>query len=243
MLILRTASRLTNTLQTWGFEMATPIIVFFHGLFILNGGVLPQAVEIVKEQMAALKSSGLEDAASEIYIGINGGDESAAFAEMLPKKAAVMFHGLQCRNENRTIQSIESRVMGGDDFYACYFHTKGAQFPPGDDFRTRWRRRMTHHVITEWRKCVAAMDSGVEACGCHYLTPEQYPGLVGHPYFGGNFWWGTSSFLRTLPPIIESPAVAQHGVDAFESRYEAESWIGHGPRRPRIKDFHAGWPG
>ena len=205
--------------------------------------ISPAALGIVQEQMALLKSCGLEDAATEIYCGVNGGDESSAFSEILPKTSTVVYHGLQCRNENRTIQLIEERVKKLDgEAYVCYFHAKGSQFPVGDDFRTRWRRRMNHHVIENWSKCVKALDAGAEACGIHYLTPEQYPGLVGHPYFGGNYFWAKASFLKTLPSITESPAVKVHGMDAFEARYESESHIGQGPRRPRIFDFHPGWP-
>jgi hypothetical protein len=101
---------------------------------------------------------------------------------------------------------------------------------------------MMHHLITNWKTAVAELDGGCEAVGCNYLRPEDYPGLVGCPYFAGTFWFARASFLKTIPPITQSPAVKQHGLDAFESRYEAESWIGQGPRRPRIKDFSPGWP-
>lgn len=226
--------------------MSTPIIVFYHGFFCIGEppSLSLPAMEIIAEQMQSLKQCGLEDAASAIYVGLNGGVESAGFTELLPKKSTVIFHGLQSRGENRTIQLIENLVKKLDvEAYICYFHTKGASFPANDPLRTRWRQRMQYHVVTEWRKCVKALDSGVEACGCHYLTPEQYAGLVGHPYFAGNFWFSRASYLKTLSPISEAPAVRQQGIDAVGARYESESWIGHGPRRPRIVDFHPGWPG
>lgn len=221
-----------------------PMLVFFHGLFHLGDAVLPQAVDIIHEQMAGLKDCGLLEACAEFHVGINGGLESRVFCDsLLPRKARVVLHGLQCRNENKTIQMIENRLKEEpDEAYVCYFMAKGATFPAGDDFRTRWRQRMQHHVITEWKKCVRWMDRGYECCGIHYLTPESHPGLVEFPYFGGNFWWSRASYLKTLAPISESPAVKQHGLDAFESRYESESWLGHGKKRPQHFDFHPGWP-
>lgn len=222
-----------------------PILVFYHALFCLGNPpeLLPQAIEIVCEQMAGLKQSGLEDAASEICIGVNGDPDSAAFSELLPQNALVVYHGLQCKSENRTIQLIEERVKKLErEAYVCYFHVKGASFPPGDSFRSRWRNRMFRCVVLGWRDCVEALDNGADACGCHYLRPENYPGLVEFEYFGGNFFWSKASFLKTLPPIAESPAVKQHGIDAFESRYESEGWIGRGSRRPKVMDFSPGWP-
>lgn len=222
----------------------TPILVFFHGLFVLGDEILPQAVDIIHEQMTDLKQCSLLDACSEFHVGINGGDDSKVFCDsILPGKAQVVLHGLQCRNENRTIQMMEQRIKAQhDEAHVLYFHAKGASFPTGDVLRGVWRQRMFMHCVTDWQMRVRDLNGGHDAVGCHWLTPEAYPGLVGHPYFAGTYWWAKASFLKTLPPISESPAVKAHGLDAFESRYEAESWIGHGPVRPKVRDVCPGWP-
>lgn len=224
-----------------------PILVFFHAAFLY--GEPPEIKEhvafMVAEQMGGMKACGLEAAASEIHVGINGSLESEPFEELFPDGTIFHYHGLQSRSENLTIQLIEARLKTipfNEEAYVLYFHTKGGSFPPGDPLRTRWRNRMFHHCVLEWRKCVAALDDGIEACGCHWLTPETHPGLVENPYFAGTYFWSRASYLKTLNPIAESPAVKQHGIGAFEARYQAESWVGCGRHRPRIKDWSPGWP-
>ena len=225
--------------------MSIPILVFYHGLFLMGDPpeLLPAAAEIIKDQMDRMAECGLTEAASEIRIGINGGVESTAFAYLLPSKAQIFYHGLQCRNEIRTMLLIEERLKQLEgEAYCLYFHAKGASFPPGDIVRGRWRDRMFDNVVMKWKRALADLDSGFDAVGCHWLTPEQYRGLVGHPYFGGNYWIARASFLRTLPSLRETKEVKTHGIDAFESRYIAESWIGLGAKRPAIRDYHPGWP-
>jgi len=214
-----------------------PVCIFYHCLFELNGAVLPNAVDIVREQMDALKSSGLLDAASEFIVGINGGDESRDLANLLiPPKAKVVMHGLQCRNECRTIRLIEEWLPGHEDWYVLSFHAKGCTHPAGDPMRTRWRGCMQRTVVTNWRQCVADLDSVFEAVGVHWMVPPATP--PGQFIFAGNFWWAKASFLKTLPSIMERDRIKVSGIDSLESRYEAEVWIGNGPRPPKVKDYH-----
>jgi hypothetical protein len=93
---------------------------------------------------------------------------------------------------------------------------------------------MERHCIHDWRKCVAALVSGADAAGAHWLTPEKYPGYVKSPFFGGNFWWAKASFLLTLPPI-------KSNADCRDDFYLAESWIGMG-KRPNVTHWADHWP-
>lgn len=223
------------------FPMNTPLIIFFHCLFRIDREHLPNSRPIVHEQMTALKSSGLEDAANEIYIGINGDRSSAVHAAgLLPKKAMVTYHGVESRNENMTIVLIEEWLKRySKEAYVLYFHAKGSTHPANDPLRTPWRKCMMRHTVHNWRLCVSALDSGVEATGCHWMTPPSTP--PGHFIFGGNFWWAKASFLRTLPSIYERDRIKESGIKAYESRYESEVWIGNGQRPPAVKDFHPNW--
>ena len=211
------------------------ICVFYH--CILSGGsvpiVTPFACELFAEQMRALKDSGLLAACDELHIGINGGYEDLDLARMFaPAKARFIVHGAGATTEIPTMACLRNWLPGHEGWKVLYHHMKSISHP-GEIFYDNWRRRMEKYCVWGWRECVAQLDNGVEACGCHFLTPEQFPKLVKSPFFGGTFWWSTVEFLKTLPPLPSA---------VWANRFEAESWIGKGPRRPKVKDFYPGWP-
>jgi hypothetical protein len=105
-----------------------------------------------------------------------------------------------------------------------YAHTKGAANP--SKVNDAWRRCMTRNVIERWK---ANLQMNADVIGCHWLTPQQHPESVQIPYFGGNFWWASSAYIRTL------------NEPSMESRYHAEAWLGTGD--PRALDLAPGWPG
>lgn len=215
------------------------IAIFYHCLTHLGDPpkLLPAATSIITGQMRLLKGSGLLDEADEFHVGINGGVESEPFVKsILPAKAQVAYHGLQSRNECSTIRMIEEWLPDSDGWYVMYAHSKGSTHPAGDPHSTRWRGCMMRHVVTNWRLCVKALDEGYEAAGVHYMVPPATP--AGQYIFGGNFWWAKASFLRTLPSIMERARIKESGINALESRYESECWIGNGGRPPKVKDFH-----
>lgn len=188
--------------------------------------------------MSALRQTGLLDAAQEMHVGINGGKESGDVANILiPHKANRVLHGLQCRNENRTVLMLEQWLPSHKDWYVLYFHSKGATRL--NDLNIRWRACMEKTVLWNWRQCVKDLDEGYEAVGSHWMVPPATP--VGQHIFAGTFFWSKSSFLNTLPSIMARDRIKVSGIDSLDSRYEAEVWLGNGPRVPTVKDYHAGW--
>lgn len=214
------------------------LIVFYHCLFQIGDRLLPNAIDIVFEQMEQFKSSGLLDAVSEFYIGVNGGDEAMAFSELFPEKATVVYHTLACRNELRTMLLIEERVKKLDEqAYILYTHSKGASHDAASDygkFAGRWRRCMMRTCVTRWRECVNALDQGYEAAGAHWLT-GQADGT--QHYFAGTSYWTTGKFMKTVPSILLRERIKISGIDSPESRYEAEVALCNGARLPKIKDM------
>lgn len=108
-----------------------------------------------------------------------------------------------------------------------YAHTKGSVHGGAS-----WRQCMTKRVIRNGAKCVELLKRK-DAVGCHWVTAElaaeyapEHQFVNGH--FGGNFWWATAGYLKTLGPVDDT------------DRYGAERWIGSGT--PRIKDLKPGWP-
>jgi hypothetical protein len=182
--------------------------------------------------LAARANGGLE---AQTYAGIVGNYIQAPRAKALlePLNVEVIVEA-ETGWEQVTQEAMYRWALEHPGAYICYAHTKGAADldPSGPEWNSRWRQSMAYHVIQRWQGCVAALDQGADAVGCHWLMPEEYPGVLISPHFGGTFWWVTASFLATLgPPPMD------HG------RHGAEMWIGWGPRTPKVYDLLPGWPG
>lgn len=211
------------------------IEVWYH--CILSGPRVPNsdyAVRLLQEQMIALRDSRLLDEADEFYIGINGGYSDALLASAMSPCARVqmLVNGPEAQTELATLARLQALLKPGRAVF--YHHIKGVQHP-NDKVYDRWRTCMTDACVWNWRECHMLLDSGhYDTVGAHWLTQKQYP-MVGKDqrYWGGNFWWATSDYLQTLPKVAP---------DTQDNRYEAEVWIGQGPRAPRIYDFRPHWP-
>lgn len=208
------------------------IAVWYHCVLRGNGINEDHAISILQEQMRALKESGLADRADEIHIGINGSDSDALTVLGFAPERSVRLHTYSVgRSELSTMREMQKWLTPHWD--VLYHHIKGVQYPVNDT-RNRWRRCMEKACVWNWKSCVDALENGKDTVGAHWLTQEDYPILgPGQRYWGGNFWWATSDYLMTLPPMAD---------DATESRYEAEVWIGKSKHPPRIKDFAPHFP-
>lgn len=210
-----------------------PIAVFYHCLLKSEHRPIDSeyAFRLIVSQMDALKKSGLEDAASNIFIGVNGDESDAmAVASLAPDKAVVVHHGSGATTEIPTMNMVRSWALEHPNWAIMYHHTKGVSTPNQAD---GWRRRMELICVWGWQECYKALKRGYDCAGAHWLTPERNPGAITTPFFGGTFWWAKSNYLAILPPLPESK---------WENRYEAESWIGKAGRVVRAADFHPGWP-
>lgn len=218
------------------------IAIFYHCFFYLGDELREQACRIVNEQMRVLQSSWLYAAADEFHAGINGGTESMGVAKLfLPARAKQTFHGQKCRNECRTILMLEEWLKKKSDPWAVfYFHAKGSGHFGGNSknevLTVEWLHCMMRHCVIGWKPCVDSLANGFDAAGAHWI-PDAGPDKD-QRIFAGNFWWSTSDYLKSLPSITERDRIRMSGIDSFESRYEAEVWIGNGPRKPVVRDMH-----
>jgi len=211
-----------------------PIAVFYHCLF--TGTVRPidtgYAIALMTEQMQSLERCGLVQHAKEIWIGVNGGQDDADIARLLaPSGAKVVPHGTGTGTEITTMNMLRSWCQSHLGWNVLYFHSKGISHPESPN--TLWRLNMEHFVLHNWRMCVLDLDSGYDAVGSYWLTPEEHKGLIKTPFFGGTFWWSKSEYLASLPALPEP---------TFDNRYMAEGWIGSRIPRPNVKNLIQGWP-
>lgn len=220
----------------------TPIAVWYHTLFFVGSPDHPAlgGFTICREQMNEVRRSGLEDAASEIHVGVNGGKESEVYArQSLPEKATVYYQGVDQHSETPTMVKMWEWAKDHPGWNILYFHCKGATHTDVEylKFVTRWRNCMMKALVTNWRQCVADLDGGLDSVGCHWMTGMSPPSDK-DAIWGGNFFWATSNFLSTLPDILDRTLIKDHGIAAPIARYEGERWIGSGPALPKIKDYH-----
>ncbi len=223
--------------------MSAPIAIFHHSR--ISGGEpciqFDHASAIVAEQILALNQSGLAAAANELYFGVNGGAEDAEAVEALTAgfdwypKVKVIAHPDDAKGEHPTLRLLQEWCRTHGNWYVMYEHTKAAT-APGNEFYASWRRCMERVCVHNWERCIADLDRGFDTVGPHFLTPEQYPGVVNHVFYGGNFWWARAEFILTLP-MMEPTAKDRAAM------FDAESLIGRGPRRPNAARYANHWPG
>jgi hypothetical protein len=236
----------SSTIDRWpcrfsGYRrpLMAKLAVFYHTR--LDGGhpepLDPlQSFRLLGEVISDLVSSGLYDAAAHITFGVNSSEAKFQLTRsMAPPKVVLHHHSAELQSELPTLALLREWLPEKDDWYVLYLHAKGVRHPHSP-ITHAWRRCMTRHTVHNWRSCVADLDSGCDSVGAHWLTPQEYPERIrAASYWGGNFWWAKSSFLRTLP---ELPANATTRAEF----YLAESWIGRGPRLPVVRDYAPHWP-
>lgn len=83
-----------------------------------------------------------------------------------------------------------------DDTSILYIHTKGATKPTVE--RTQWREYMERELIDNYKFHIDILSKGFSSSGV----------LMGIPYwsstiYGGNFWWTTAGYVKTLPEDLD----------------------------------------
>lgn len=209
------------------------IAVWYHCK--ISGEGIPSrehAASVVIEQMRALKNSGLEGAANEIHIGINGGDDDLAFLlAHAPERSEFHVHGHKARSELHTLRILQSWIRSNPWFYVFYHHSKGVT-QPGSEEKSNHRRTMEKALVWNWSQCVADLARGFEAVGINLVDPDTRPAFGRLRFFAGNFWWARAEYLLqlpTLPPTVKAWTVPE--------RCRAEFWIGQCRRRPVMLDY------
>jgi hypothetical protein len=221
------------------------IAIFYHGLFFIGDPPkhLPNAGCIVSDQITMMQNSGLWDAAEQINIGINGGQESIPVANsIIPEKALCLYHGLDCRSENRTVVWLHEWAKINPGWNVLYLHSKGATHDPNSEYGFNvsrpWRVAMMNDLVVNWRTCVADLETHDIACMV-WLWEQGWDKSQHIP--AGNFLWTTSDFVARLPSIMLRDRIQKDGIGAATARFEAEVFWGNGPR-PNVRSYRTALP-
>jgi hypothetical protein len=201
----------------------TPRTAHFYHLWADGHWKVP-----VHEHLRALRDSRYS---GSVHIGIVGTpvnrDDAMRYVTKFWSPAVDWCASADTGFEQVTLSALRAYAHQPDAApYVLYAHTKGAyeESVPRD----AWREAMTEPLVRHWEFALPLLERH-DAVGLHWLTPAEFPKRqVGSPFFGGNFWWATTAYLRTLP----APGTG--------SRFDAEAWIGLGS--PKVADLRPGWP-
>ena len=173
----------------------------------------------VKEHIIALRQSELFYNIDEFYIGMVGKKENTNSVKKFLKTCGV-YYNLVAEQENGWEQVTMNKLRDfshENDAWIFYAHTKGSSDP--SPINIAWRKSMTYYNIINWKEAVSYL-SEYDTVGTHWVTAPQD---------GKTFWWATTDYLKTLPPI------------GIENRHRAEDWIGI-TKSAKIYDMNPGWP-
>lgn len=196
--------------------------------------------EVVEDQLKELRDSGLQEAASRIYIGMLG-TEKTSFS--LSPKTEVLFHRPDLSEaEIPTLEALHEKSMQ-NDFRVLYMHTKGVSYLKQNynlKAMTAWRKYLEYFCIGKWRECVKHLDD-YDGVGCEYVGPRSHDtmGVFLLPsHFRGNFWWSKASYIRTLCPVRET--ITKPKYPFADQRRKAEYWLGTGENFKAKSIFNLG---
>jgi hypothetical protein len=175
-----------------------------------------------QDHFKALVLSELLDNLDMMHLGIVGSRENRLkVAKTLP---GVVVAEADEGWEQVTLEKLHDYCQT-DDGVVFYAHTKGAWSQ--SILADRWRASMTHDTVTRWRDCVEVLQT-VQACGPHWIRSHMPEHREHEHFFGGNFWWARSDYVRTLDPV------------KTETRFQAEGWIGL--KNPSVANLRLGEP-
>jgi len=204
----------------------TPIKVFWH-VNELNGWN-----NVMDQQWDLIVKSGLEKAASEINICMNGQpwtfqawDQSKNASKIKKKTNLINVYKDASLHEWTTLTYLHQQSKEtSEPFYACYIHLKGL-LRWGDENVGDWRNFMNYFTIERWQDNVEALGEGAQAVGTNYGTEPW-------PHFAGNFWWAKSDYIATLDPLHHPEDKLNRGYTQFKThptiphwRFDHEAWL------------------
>lgn len=190
---------------------------------------------MVADQIASLKSSGLLERTTKLYVScitMHDGDlEEIKRIIDSPKLEIIAHYETPLKYEYPALDFIRMKSEQENCLF-YYFHTKGITYQAletGDKAFIRfkrnieaWRKMMEYFLFNKWRVAVNTLCQGYDTYGSYRLPPPP------HPYYlyAGNFWWARSKYIKQLPTF---------DLENIKERFFAEEWL----YKAQPKDFSA----
>jgi hypothetical protein len=173
--------------------------------------------EIVTNQLARVKESGLYDATDLFFTTVNcNEDQQNEFKDLLKDYNKIQIEFAQDKYyEYPGIKKVKDLGTEYDDLKILYFHTKGVsnKYKKRDESEISeekiknikaWKECLEYFIIDKWKESVEKLDSfdnvGV-TCNANW--------------FWGNFWWTQSKHVKKTVDVT------------FETRWFYESWLNY----------------
>ena len=179
--------------------------------------------------MSRIKSSGLYERTSKIYVGVSGELPDDLIID--EKMTVCCVENRLSYGETKTIRFLHDFcIQESEPFKLWYIHTKGARYTETCDAHMipivdSWRRYLQHFVIDKHKECCQILDSH-DACGTEFCDKG---------FFSGNFWWANSHYIKSIH--LRSEWLVGHSLGMWKSfRHLAErNFVGLG--NPKVFNF------
>lgn len=211
--------------------------VFYH-VFAPNDYQCNYLFMWLDEQLGLMRDSRLSEVAN-VYLGITMpvhqtyGHFGNHVLEFLSKRYPfaqiinIRDSGDPNLYEGQTLECLHQKSQHQDGL-VLYLHTKGTSNP---NLHTHlWRQVLNHFCISQWPECVNLLQSpDVDLVGVRDLHGQGQA-------VSGNFWWSKYSYIKTLPPPLDSAQYQKDpdrwpGGDTYRYAFEDWYWL----NRPRIQ--------
>jgi len=109
-----------------------------------------------------------------------------------------------------TLELLRDFCIENPDNNVCYLHLKGLGSNNGNECLNDWRKYMLYFLLTKIDNVLDSLKHNV-SCG---VDLRSEPTL----HYSGNFWWGNTSYIATLPEVRNLPLI-------ISERHKCEFWI------------------
>ena len=148
---------------------------------------------ILKEQLSLLHKNLLYKKIKSLILFLSKKEFEQEIKKYDPNNKFIFHYYPIEERENYTINHFRDYLT--DDIQKVfYFHTKGVS-RDNPIFHKR-RKILNYYILEHYDLCIELLDK-YDVIGCSLY---RFPQL----HFSGNFWWTTTSYLKTLPKKINN---------------------------------------
>lgn len=228
----------------------------------------PDRIPCLEKQLRLLQETGLAEGADRITFVVLGPDLKPIEAMIAPfsaKSRLIHANDRLDAGEFPAIELVKRIAKGNPSAKICYLHNLASLDPP-PKYKSIWhaihqtalqkrkefsswvKSLFTHteqaSVISEWKRCVAALDSA-ELAGAAWKKgiprKAHFPDIVCSGYFENNCWWARADYLNACQDVhYRSPyhVYREHWTPSWckQNAADGRMFVGTGPY-PRVSDL------
>lgn len=174
------------------------------------------SLELFTSSFNKILNSNLLNSVETLFVNLVGPDANIHIDNIssMHSKIKVNVNSAECSGEMDTIKRLWDFCQTEENFNILYLHSKGASRPGNVNVKS-WVDYMEYFLIENWSKCVNALEQ-YDTCG---VNLQNLPGK----HYSGNFWWATSSFIKSLKRF--DPTNCRVPFYGHDPRAYCEFWL------------------